>query len=952
MSAHTFRSRGSSSGSSDAQAGSLSDGVSPMDSHWTIKLVDLGFLGLICVLPFVMGGRQAPGLVLLAALSAYTACAWSLAQFLRPQGDWIRSRTYLFLAAAIGLLVLQLVNLPPAVLNQISPHIAEVLPLWSAGNDQPIHIGTWTQISLTPHETFEGLIVLLSYALIFVVAMQRIRRLDDVQKFFRWMALAAILMACFGLLQFVFGNGKFFWFYEHPYSEATGGVKGSFTNRNHLAHFLALGIGPLICWGAGLLKSSSSSSSSRGGFEAGHNGNQPLSLIGLLLGAGLVLMACLLSLSRGGMIAMLVAVGVMLLVMIRARLLSGPILIGLGLLAVCLASGIVMFGEDMVQDRVDDVVSGELDRLDQKNRRQDIWEAVGKAVQDYPILGTGIGSHREVYPTYMEKVHPVEFSHAENGYLQVALESGLVGLTCLLLAWCTCLWCGYSGLQHSRSQQLTLSLAAVLAGLCASLAHSLVDFVWYVPSCVVAVLILAACGFRLRSIAFAQGSSSSAAQYAHAAQSPAIAIPRILWGAACPAALLLGIWMTSQLLPRMAAEPHWHEYLRLTLNQLGDDNQLDKAPQEANSQAASEENPDADETAETDVEESPTVVAAKRSEEKLTTFKKKLDALTKAVKANPRDARIRMRTSMAYFTVFQIMQSKSENQMSLNQIADAARSSQFESNEQLQAWVNKVVGKSRKYLDGALANAREGLKLSPLQGHGYLYLAELSFLEQSPDGVQNAYVNQALITRPYDPQILFVAGRDAFLHGDSETALIRWKSSFHRSPVYQARIVDLLADIVPATYFTENFEPSVRSLELLLKRYQHSPRPDDIPQLLAAIAVKAHAEAESAEGEDAVRLLLMAHRAYHQLQQADEAWTSLSEALEIDENSYEVHYTAGVWLYQQSRFEEAAEHLAWCSAHNPADRKLSLLAERAKSKSPTQSQIRPVKHSNEDELEF
>ena len=676
-----------------------------------------------------------------------------------------------------------------------------------------------------------------------------------------------------------------------------------------------------------------------------------MSLIGLLLGTGLVLMACLLSLSRGGMIAMLVAVGVMLLVMIRARLLSGPILIGLGLLGVCLAAGIVMFGEDMVQDRVDDVVSGELDRLDQKNRRQDIWEAVGKGVQDYPVLGTGIGSHREVYPTYMEKVHLVEFSHAENGYLQVALESGLIGLSILMLAWCTCLWSGYTGLHCSRSQQLTLALAAVLAGLCASLAHSLVDFVWYVPSCVVIVVILAACGIRLRSIAFAQGTASASAQHAYDASSPAIGIPRILWGAACPATLVLGIWMTSHLLPRMAAEPHWHEYLRLTLNQ-PEEGELDQLPREANSKATSEENSEEGEAVQAGADDSQPVAEASKSQDNLVMFKKKLDALTKAAKANPRDARIRLRTAMAYFTVFHIMQGKSDNQMSLNQIADAARSSQFDSPEQMQAWVNKVVGKSRKYLDGALANAREGLRLSPLQGHGYLYLAELSFLEQSADDVQNAYVTQALMTRPYDPQILFVAGRDAFLNGDGETALLRWKSSFHRSPVYQSRIVDLLADIVPATYFTENFEPSVRSLELLLKRYQHSPRPEDIPALLSAIAVKATAEAETTDGDDSVRLLLMAHRAHHQLQQSDEAWKSLTEALEIDDTSYEVHYTAGIWLYQQNRFEEAAEHLGWCCEHNPNDRKLGLLAEKAKSRSSGRSQIRPVKHSDDEELEF
>ena len=48
--------------------------------------------------------------------------------------------------------------------------------------------------------------------------------------------------------EFFLGNGKFFWFYEHPFSTTYDAVKGSFTNRNHFADFIAVGIGPWIWW--------------------------------------------------------------------------------------------------------------------------------------------------------------------------------------------------------------------------------------------------------------------------------------------------------------------------------------------------------------------------------------------------------------------------------------------------------------------------------------------------------------------------------------------------------------------------------------------------------------------------------------------------------------------------------------------------------------------------------
>ncbi|MEX0724992.1 MAG: O-antigen ligase family protein [Planctomycetaceae bacterium] len=934
MSAQRLRSHTRSESSSERAGKSLTDGVPLIASGLTVKLVDLGFIGLICVLPFIMGGRQALGQLVLVGLAGYLGVAWCLAQFLQPQTDFIRSRAYLFFSLAVGVTALQLVTFPPSVLHQISPHLAEALPLWSPGSETPIQLGTWSQISLTPHETLQGLIVLAAYGIIFVVAMQRIRQLDDVQMFFRWMAVAAIVMAGFGLLQFAFGNGKFFWFYESPYTDARGAVKGSFTNRNHLAHFLALGIGPLICWGAGMLRRSASSSPSPGGFESKLAARPNYGgMLAILCGLGLILLGCVLSLSRGGMIAMLVSLAVMLAIMIRAKLLGGPALIGMGTLALGLSAGIVMCGEDMVQSRVDTVVSGDIDKLDQKNRRQDIWEAVILAIRDYPILGTGIGSHRDIYPAYMEKVHPVEFSHAENGYLQVAMESGVVGLTLMMSGWAVCLWTGLIGLQQSNSQRLTLSLAAVLAGLCASLVHSLADFVWYVPSCMVPVIVLAACGFRLRSMAQSQLPQS------HAARTPSLGVPRIFWGAACPAGLLLAVWMVSQQLPPLAAEPHWHEYLKLSLkeeNEIPADKTPDEAEQtdESTAVAADDEHTAADDG----------------GDNEFASLKKKLRALTAAVKADPQDARIRLRTAMAYMTVFQILQNQSENSMSLSQIADAARNSPFESNEHMQKWVDKVVGKSRKYLDGAMLHTREGLKLSPMQGHGYMYLSELCFLDGEKHDAQSAYLNQALVARPYDPQILFAVGRDALTAGDYELAARYWKDSFHRSPVYQQRIIDLLADFVPASFFTENFEPNVRSLQLLLKRYRHSTRQEDLQVLLLALAEQADTEAQTSEGDDAVRLLVMAHRAYDQLQKEDEAYQCLNDALSIDENSYEVHYTAGVWLYQHEKFPEAFEHLEWCNEHNPGDKKLRLLSDKARSRSGGRTAIRPVSHDADEDV--
>ena len=172
------------------------------------------------------------------------AAVWWLRQSLLPRQYWRRSAAHLLLLAAIGLVAMQLAPLPPAWTSELSPKTSEMLTLWGEGG--PSGFGTWQQISLTPAEGRNGLVLLLAYALVFWVTVQRVRSMEDAERLLRWVAYSAVGMGLFGLLQYFTDNGKFFWVYQHPFAVTEDGAKGAFTNRNHFAHFLALGIGPVI----------------------------------------------------------------------------------------------------------------------------------------------------------------------------------------------------------------------------------------------------------------------------------------------------------------------------------------------------------------------------------------------------------------------------------------------------------------------------------------------------------------------------------------------------------------------------------------------------------------------------------------------------------------------------------------------------------------------------------
>ena len=195
----------------------------------------------------VHGGAQPVGRLLFVGCACWIAVAWSLHQCFARRAWWTSSRYEWLLLLGFGVVVLQLIPMPGTLLQRLSPAVYQLLPLWS-GESVTAQLGHWRQISLAPAETRGGLVMYLAYAMLFVTVVQRIRSIEDVERLLRWIACASTAMALLGLLQFLVGNGRFLWVYEHPSRNTFDAVKGAFANQNHFAHFLALGLGPLLWW--------------------------------------------------------------------------------------------------------------------------------------------------------------------------------------------------------------------------------------------------------------------------------------------------------------------------------------------------------------------------------------------------------------------------------------------------------------------------------------------------------------------------------------------------------------------------------------------------------------------------------------------------------------------------------------------------------------------------------
>ncbi len=618
-----------------------------------LRVVDGGLFGVICIAPFFFGGRHDMGRLVLVSLIAVTAAAWFIRQATLKKAAWPRTNAFAILLLAAGLLVFQIVPLPPEWITRISPNTAKLLPLWTSGGSDVAHMGTWRPLSLISHETTKSLAMLLSYGLLVAVVAGRIQNMADVRRMMVWVALSAVLMATFGLLQYFTSGDRYFWFYNHSHRSASQNLSGAFINRNHFAHFVIIGLGPLVAWlmhfTAQPLRATRNQKRHAG---AAHR----LGTWVIATSIVLVVLATLASRSRGGAIVLLVAGAVLVGIYVRRGIVDSRFLYGLLGVAVVVAGLVSLQGYDKVVDRLDDLTKGSLDDVDYGGVRRKVWAANVAAIEAFLLIGAGAGSHREICPVYLPESFTKEYTHAENGYLQVGTENGAAGLILLSLgigvvgSWCM------KSFRRVQSAADVRWFGAAAAGLAASLVHSLVDFVWYIPACLSVTIVLAACVLRMSQLAGKIECATAGMRV----------LPRGRWLELAVASILVGAWTVHTYLGPAFAAVHWDRYLRASV---ADSELSDKTMAQfiAGDGVASQD--------------------ARRSLSQ--TMLRELEA---AVYWYPQFARAHRRLADRYMAEFELHASDSANVLDVTQIRDAAIASSFASVADLRAWLDGAYG--------------------------------------------------------------------------------------------------------------------------------------------------------------------------------------------------------------------------------------------------------------------
>lgn len=350
------------------------------------------------------------------------------------------------LGAIVLVPVLQIVPLPYDVWRQLPERGVVADALRAAGLGRAA-----LPFSLAPQQTWRSLLALAPPAAMFVGGLM----LSDQQRRVMaalWLVLAAASLGL-GAAQMLSGPDSALYFYQVTNA---GSPVGFFANRNHQASFL-LCLLPIAAMFAAR-------------FDGRFDSPRLFPALAAVLYVFIAIVGVAATRSRAGLVLTAVALAGSAAIVLRGEAVRRHWRAAAALAAgVALAiAGVLVLSLGAITERFE--TGGEL--------RFEGWPIVLRAAQDYLPLGAGVGSFEAIYSSVepLAQVNPLYFNHAHNDYLELWLETGLVGATIFAafagwFAWRTAL------IWRRRIAAGGSSLAAactLVAGLL--LAHSAVDY--------------------------------------------------------------------------------------------------------------------------------------------------------------------------------------------------------------------------------------------------------------------------------------------------------------------------------------------------------------------------------------------------------------------------------------------------------------------------------------------
>jgi O-antigen ligase len=361
------------------------------------------------------------------------------------------------LTVFVGLVIFQMINLPSMLIQIVSPKTVELRSQLQVAGEQVNHV----TLSFLPHATKLELFkwLALTGLFFFLLSWKLSEEGYRVTGQLIWVLLVVgSLESLYGLYG-AFGRGQ-----------GSAGM-GTFVNRNHFAGYLLMII-PLT---VGFLFSREASQRRR--FSGWVSRLTSLDGRGILIGFGVILMilGLLFSASRMGISSLLISF-TLIIMTLRSRQgerwfsKKSALILGLA----------VLWGAWI---GLDAVISRFFTTSEDFGKRWQIWADTSQIIKDFPLFGAGLGTFAQIFPMHRSFHIRGLVSHAENDFLQLASDTGLIGLGLLLAVFVYLFFKAATRIRAlSEGEPQRYIAIGGLVGILAIMFHSLVERNIQVPA--------------------------------------------------------------------------------------------------------------------------------------------------------------------------------------------------------------------------------------------------------------------------------------------------------------------------------------------------------------------------------------------------------------------------------------------------------------------------------------
>jgi O-antigen ligase len=399
--------------------------------------------------PFLAGSALAGGLALLRA---------------RREGARGPLPGARLLLALNGLVLVQLVPMPPVVLRVVSPGS------FSFYNDHLLlPLTAWKPISVSPPDTVYGFAFLACFSLLYLAVFREMARAPWRRRLMLTVVGAGAAITVVAFLQAASPEPqKIYGLFRPRWDWA---VFGPYVNRNHFAGYLVMAGSLAIGFALDAFSRlrAAWARSRRGWLRLGDREGQRLvrwSLVAMVIVAGL-----LASQSRGGVSAFAAATLVVLLLILSGRVSS----LAAGDRTWTALAALVLVAAGLYWTGLGGVVSA-FEVRGVRASRVDLWRDMLPMVPRFPVFGVGWNAFAAAYPWYQTIWRTEWIGQAHNDYLQALLDGGVLGLL-LVAGLLVVLFRG--ALARATRSPLDLGLFGALLGFAL---HEVVDFNGQIPA--------------------------------------------------------------------------------------------------------------------------------------------------------------------------------------------------------------------------------------------------------------------------------------------------------------------------------------------------------------------------------------------------------------------------------------------------------------------------------------